>query len=115
MHRDLTPCVAHALKPLNTPQVEWAFGHLYNVWESLRFLPLKKLGITPIGTIVQVCVLLTNFRTCMRGGNQISYYFDTSPPTLAEYLDAPIPEPTRADAHHAAQEEAIRMLGEALA
>lgn len=79
--------------------VEWAFGHLYNLWESLRFKPLKKIGCTPVAKHVMVCVLLTNMRTCLRGRNQITMYFDASPPTLNEYLDAPKPVVSRVESH----------------
>lgn len=46
-----------------------------------------------------VCVLLTNMRTCLRGQNQISTYFQTSPPTLDEYQDLFKPILSRIENH----------------
>lgn len=77
--------------------MEWGFGHVYNLWESLRFLPLKKAGLTPVGKHFLVCVLLTNMRTCIRGGNQVSMYFECETPSFQEYISVPRPAHTRID------------------
>jgi hypothetical protein len=39
-----------------------------------------------VEAMFHLAVWLTNVKTCVRGGNQISQWFDCEPPTLDEYL-----------------------------
>lgn len=75
--------------------VEWAFGHVYSLWASFRYLPSLKTGQSNIGRRFLAAVLLYNFRTCLNKGNQISLYYNIAPPTLAAYIAGPRPPRAR--------------------
>ena len=65
--------------------LEWIFGHIINYF---RFLDLKKnlkIGLSQIGKIYIVGVLLRNALTCLYG-NTTSKFFELDPPTLEEYF-----------------------------
>jgi hypothetical protein len=57
----------------------------------MSFKPFQKTALTPTAMRYYNATLLTNFRTCLNAGNQISFYFDCSPPTLEEYIARPQP------------------------
>ena len=81
-----------AMKGCREP-VEWTFGALVNMfgifqtymihWKLLskgrqnNDIPFKQY---------MVCCLLYNCRVCASGGNNVSVFFDSKPPTLDEYL-----------------------------
>lgn len=66
--------------------VEWAFGLVVNQFQALQFKYNMKILLNPVASIYSVAVLLTNCRTCLRGGNSIAFAFNLAPPSLQEYL-----------------------------
>jgi hypothetical protein len=66
--------------------VEWGFGIISNLWSGTDFKRWMRCFLTLPGLKYRVAGLLTNFHCCIRGGNQISKYFDVAPPSLEEYL-----------------------------
>jgi len=66
--------------------VEWGFGMLTNTWQSFSFTRKEKMLERPLALYYQVATLLMNCRTCMRGGNITSTYFNLAPPSLEQYL-----------------------------
>ena len=66
--------------------VEWTFGRMKILWSFIDFKKNHKLLLSPIGQVINVAMLLTNCHTCYNGGNQISYFFSMTPPSLREYL-----------------------------
>ncbi len=79
--------------------IEWMFGRVYNLWRRLQFVPRMQVCSTPLGKVYMVCAILTNIHTCLNGGNQVSFYFGATPPTLDEYLAAPRPQHRQSRAH----------------
>lgn len=75
--------------------IEWMFGIVYSLWELLRRRTAIMLGQSSGGKWYACAVILTNVRTCVRGGNSVSRFFDCNPPSLAEYLAAPKPHTSR--------------------
>jgi hypothetical protein len=71
--------------------VEWCFRIVNQVWQAMSFKPFQKAALTPSAVRYHDAVLLTNFRTCLKGGNQISFYFKCKPPTLEEFISKPRP------------------------
>ena len=65
--------------------VEHSIGHLTNIFPALDFVREEKLGLKLIGMKYLVAVMLRNFITCVRGGNQISKYFRCSTPSLKSF------------------------------
>ena len=78
--------------------IEHLFGYTLNLWAANGYKYSQKIGHSPVAARYLVAVLLTNIRTCIDSGNQVAYYFNYKPPTLAEYLrtvserDGDIPE-----------------------
>lgn len=66
--------------------VEWGFGMITNMFQSLLFTRKQKLLESPLEQSYQVSAFLLNCRTCLRDGNQVSKYFSLKPPSLSEYL-----------------------------
>ena len=66
--------------------VENAIGSITNKWCALDFVRQEKTGWSAIGLKYLVAVILSNFMTCVRGGNQISDMFGIQPPTLEGFL-----------------------------
>lgn len=97
--------------PPTQPQVEWGIGHVYTLWNSLRYRPANRVNVNPIGKHFFVAAIFTNCRTCMRGGNQISQYFDLPPPSLDVYLSAPKPAVHRLRKFMRSQEQELRRHG----
>lgn len=79
--------------------IEWTFGRIFSLWRRLSFVPRMQVGVSPLGKLYLVCVILSNVHTCLNGGNQTAYYFGGEPPTLEEYLSAPRPARRRSRAH----------------
>ena len=68
--------------------VEWSFADVLQHWAFNDYRKNLKLDLQPIGMMYIVSVLLTNMKTCLRG-NQISSYFNLTPPTIETYLSIP--------------------------
>jgi hypothetical protein len=66
--------------------VEWTFGNIVALWAFLDFKKNLKVGLSPVGTLYKLGVLLTNCHTCIYGGNIVSAKFNLPPPTLRAYL-----------------------------
>lgn len=64
--------------------VEWMFGGIQNICPFLSHD--KKLFAQPVGRYYVVAALLYNCRCCLYG-NEISEYFEITPPTLESYLN----------------------------
>lgn len=66
--------------------IEWFFGIVKRSWSFIDWNKKHKILLSPVANMVKVSVLLTNCGTCLRGGNQISEFFNCSSPTLDDYL-----------------------------
>ena len=71
-------------KPRTT--VEHAIGLSVRHWAFVDFQKQQKLYWTRPGMLYLNAVFMTNCRTCINGGNQVSDYFDYSAPELRQYL-----------------------------
>ena len=65
--------------------VEYGFGKVVMYWPFCDFKKNLKLHLQPVGKIYLVCTLLTNCHTCLYGNN-VNSLFDSSPPSLEDYL-----------------------------
>jgi hypothetical protein len=66
--------------------IEQLFGHNLRLWGQNSFKNAQHIGNSLVAPPYIVGVLLTNIQACLRGGNQVSAYFDCLPPSLEEYL-----------------------------
>ncbi|KAF0692753.1 Aste57867_16212 [Aphanomyces stellatus] len=67
--------------------VEWSFHLVKGLWPFLAFDKKMQVRKSPIGLHWIVATLLTNCHTCLKvDGNQISMYFEMSPPSIDAYL-----------------------------
>jgi hypothetical protein len=66
--------------------VEWGFKLIITNWAFLDFEKNLKVFLSPVAKMYSVGALLTNFLTCMQRGNQISDYFQVTPPTIAQLI-----------------------------
>ncbi|CAB1108384.1 unnamed protein product [Ectocarpus sp. CCAP 1310/34] len=66
--------------------VEWGFKDMTSKWAFVDMKCQQKFLLSPVATQYKVATLLSNFHSCLNGGNQISQYFGVEPPTLEEYL-----------------------------
>lgn len=63
--------------------VEWDFGQIKVLWLFVKWDKKMRTRQAPVGKIFFTSVLQTNVHTCLQAhGDQISIYFDLSPPTL---------------------------------
>lgn len=62
--------------------VEWCLKELTSKWAFVDMTRQQKTLLSPVGTQYRVCVLLSNFHSCLNGGNQISQFFGVAPPSL---------------------------------
>ena len=65
--------------------VEWLFG---DVTRSFKFLDFKnnlKIGLSCVGKMYIVSILIRNAITCLYG-NQTTKFFNMDPPTIQEYF-----------------------------
>lgn len=69
--------------------VEHYFGAINRTFPAMKFTQNEKPQVSPIALKYLVAGLLTNFKTCMEGHNQISEMFACNPPSLDEYLSLP--------------------------
>lgn len=67
--------------------VEQAIGHITQRFSAMDFTRTERVRHGEVCKKYLVACFLKNCMTCIRGGNQISKYFDCSPPTLHEFLD----------------------------
>lgn len=65
--------------------VEWLFGDITNYFKFLDFKRNLKVGLSSVGKMYIVCVLLRNAHSCIYGSNT-SEYFNLPPPDLEEYF-----------------------------
>ena len=65
--------------------VEWLFGDIINYFKFMDFNNNLKIGLSSVGKMYIVSVLLCNALTCING-NQTSDFFNLDPPTLEEYF-----------------------------
>jgi nuclease HARBI1 len=65
---------------------EWGYEKVVRQWAFIDFKKQMKLELVCMEAMWHAAFWLTNVVTCLRGGNQISEYFQLSPPTLEEYL-----------------------------
>jgi surface polysaccharide O-acyltransferase-like enzyme len=65
--------------------VEQVFGLNVWMWAYNNFKYGMRAGHSPVGALYLVAVLLVNIQTCLRG-NQVSEWFQCTPPSLDEYF-----------------------------
>ena len=66
--------------------VEWEFGQILSLWAYVDFKKQQKIFLQPVSIHYKVAALMTNLRTIVRKGNNISKFFGLKPPTLDQYL-----------------------------
>jgi hypothetical protein len=66
--------------------VEDTFTMVVDKWRQNDRWKVMRTGATAVGPIYVVSVFLTNIMTCLTHGNQVSDYFECSPPTVEQYL-----------------------------
>ena len=66
-------------------EVEWVLNDISNFFAFLDYKKNLKIGLSPIGKIYLVCVLLTNARTCLYK-SMSSKYFGIDPSSLQQYF-----------------------------
>lgn len=69
--------------------VEHYFGAINRTFPAMKFTQNERPQVSPVALKYLVAGLLTNFKTCMEGHNQISEMFACNPPSLDEYLSLP--------------------------
>lgn len=65
--------------------VEWLFGDLINYFKFLDHKKNLKIGLSHVGKMYIVCVLLRNALTCLYR-NTTADYFGLDPPPLIDYF-----------------------------
>lgn len=65
--------------------VEWIFKEVKMQFPDIDFKRKMKIQESPVGMMYLATILLTNFRNCLYP-NQISTYFECSPPDLKTYV-----------------------------
>jgi len=68
--------------------VEWAFKEVSMSFSALDFVRNEKIRLSPLSLKYKAAVILTNCLTCIRRRNQISLYFNLSPPSIDIYLSS---------------------------
>ena len=83
----LTPQMQNFNAAMSTVRtsVEWLFGDVVNSFCFLDFKKNLKIGLSQIGKMYIVCVLLRNALTCLYG-NSTSKFFNLDPPSIQEYF-----------------------------
>ena len=66
--------------------VEIAIGGVTKIFPALDFIRCERPGDGLVCMKYLVAVIFRNMYTCVRGGNQVSVFFDCKPPTLHEFL-----------------------------
>jgi hypothetical protein len=65
---------------------EWIFGIIVSAWARLRCVDSLRVRGAPVAKYYICATDLTNIRTIIRGGNNVSFYFGMTPPPLEEYV-----------------------------
>ena len=65
--------------------VEWLFADVQNYFKFIDFKKNLKVGLSSVGKMYVVSVLLRNALTCLYG-NETSQYFQLDPPSLQDYF-----------------------------
>jgi len=81
---DALHCAFNRSMASNRISVEWGYGRVSNLWRALNFSTELKLFQSPIAAWYICAVLFTNAVTCIEGGNIVSDYFNSPPPTLKQ-------------------------------
>ncbi|CAB1107600.1 unnamed protein product [Ectocarpus sp. CCAP 1310/34] len=84
----LTPEMADFNKRMSHCRVtvEWGFKEMTGKWAFVNMKPQPKFLLSPVAKQYRVATLLSNWHSCMNGGNEISQYFGVVPPTFEEYV-----------------------------
>jgi hypothetical protein len=80
--------------------VEQAIGHVTQSFSAMDFGRTQRVGDGDVCKKYLVACFFRNCMTCIRGGNQISKYFECYPPSLEKFLherDVRDPLPPRLD------------------
>ena len=67
--------------------VEWGYEKIVRFWAFLGLKKQMKIQKSAIVPMWHLAIFLTNCLTCAKGGNQISKYFEVTPPSLDEYIN----------------------------
>jgi hypothetical protein len=67
--------------------VEHGFMRVSQLWPYFSKHCVLKTGATPLGAYYEVAAFLTNLRTCLDGGNQISIRFNCATCSVLKYLE----------------------------
>ncbi|XP_066920034.1 uncharacterized protein [Clytia hemisphaerica] len=65
--------------------VEWIFNDIINYFKFIDFRKNLKLGLSAVGKMYIVCVLMQNARSCLYG-SITSKFFKIDPPRITEYF-----------------------------
>lgn len=65
---------------------EWWYQVVTNTFQTLDFTRWQRMWLTLPPLQYFTCMLILNCHTCMNGGNMISRFFNSEPPTLDRYL-----------------------------
>ena len=68
--------------------MEWGFDMNVNLWGINNYKRGSKVMSSPVAAVYIASTLLTNIRTCMNGGNQVSEKSGLSPPSFEEYIQS---------------------------
>ena len=68
--------------------VEWGYSGVTQQFAFLQHKENLKIGLQPVAQFYVVATVLANCFSCLYG-NQVSTYFESSPPSLDEYLHFP--------------------------
>lgn len=84
----LTPEMADFNKRMSACRVtvEWGFKEITSSWAFVNMKQQQKVLMSPVAKQYRVATLLSNWQSCLNGGNEISQYFGVAPPSLEEYL-----------------------------
>ncbi|CAB1110587.1 unnamed protein product [Ectocarpus sp. CCAP 1310/34] len=84
----LTPEMADFNKRMSHCRVtvEWGFKEITGKWAFVNMKPQQKFLFNPVAKQYRVATLLSNWHSCMNGGNEISQCFGVVPPTFEEYV-----------------------------
>lgn len=66
--------------------VEWGFAAIVGQWPLLDFRKKLQILRAPVGLYLNVGNVLTNMRTCVDGGSEVSRRFGMDPPSLSAYM-----------------------------
>ena len=66
--------------------VEWGLKEMTGLWAFVNMKPQQRFLLSPVAKQYRVATLVSNWHSCLNGGNEISQYFGVLPPTFEEYL-----------------------------